>query len=393
MRLIDITRLSIKEQQANLRRTTLAVLGIAVAVGFVISLVGLGYGVRNATTDSLTQSKPLLSLNVVAGPDKQLTPMTDDTVKSFDQMNGVSAVSPILETTGRAELNSQIISSPARAGTSNLLSIQGINLTNGRLFKDNKNEIVLSSKTASLLNMKEADLLNSSVNFSFDDPSAENQSIVLATPLKVVGITDGADDIGFYLPYSAVNTPTQNQMSSIEILANNRDSLNNIQANIESKGYFVTNLVSAVDSTQSIFQWTIIALALIASVALVVAIIGLNNLITITAKERTREIGVLKSIGATQTDIRRLFMMEALSIGFWGSIIGAIFSLGINQLISSIIGHYAVRFGGIRFALFQYPAGFLIGIIVVTIILALLVSIRPARKASHIVPFDALGES
>ena len=111
---------------------------------------------------------------------------------------------------------------------------------------------------------------------------------------------------------------------------------------------------------------------------------------TITLLERTEEIGIMKSIGASDISISMMFFMESAIMGFLGGCagitIGWLGGLGFNAIINFI----AARFGGESVSLFYSPMWFVLSILAFSAIVGFLTGFVPARRASKIDPLDAL---
>jgi putative ABC transport system permease protein len=125
-------------------------------------------------------------------------------------------------------------------------------------------------------------------------------------------------------------------------------------------------------------------------IALIVSAIGMFNTMTIALLERTTEIGVMKSIGASDLNISMIFATEATIMGFLGGLGGVVMGLATGNFFNILINTVAVRFGGEKLDLFYTPLWFIIIIISFGTIVGLMTGIIPARRASKIDPLDAL---
>lgn len=127
-----------------------------------------------------------------------------------------------------------------------------------------------------------------------------------------------------------------------------------------------------------IFYYIIMAALMIPSA------LGLINTLTINVLERTREIGVLRAIGATQGQIRRLVLAESLLLALAGTALGLLAGLGLGYALANIIGDFAYR------TEYYFPLAGIIFAIALTIILALAASLLPARQAARVKIVQAL---
>ncbi len=123
----------------------------------------------------------------------------------------------------------------------------------------------------------------------------------------------------------------------------------------------------------------------LASIALFVGGAGIMNTMYMAINERTQEIGVLKAIGASNKDIRLLFLMEAGLIGFTGGLLGILMGIGISEAafcLASNFSNVAITRG--------YTLTLLIGALTFSTLLGLISGYLPSRRASKLDPADAL---
>ena len=143
--------------------------------------------------------------------------------------------------------------------------------------------------------------------------------------------------------------------------------------------FFVRNqadMAEMADQTQSVMTYL---LASIASVSLLVGGIGIMNIMLVSVTERTREIGIRMAIGATETDVQRQFLIEAVVLSLIGGAIGILFGVGSSYVITTTL-KWAVQISPIA-----------IGIAVIfSMAVGVFFGIYPARKAARLDPIEAL---
>jgi ABC-type antimicrobial peptide transport system permease subunit len=130
---------------------------------------------------------------------------------------------------------------------------------------------------------------------------------------------------------------------------------------------------------------------LIGGVALLVATIGIANTMVMAIYERTREIGILKAMGASSGEIRQMFMFEAGFIGFIGGVLGLLLGwlvgLGLNQIVPIYLRHRELPVGGdffvVKFAL-------AVTVILFATFIGLVAGLLPAQRAANLDPLEAL---
>lgn len=171
------------------------------------------------------------------------------------------------------------------------------------------------------------------------------------------------------------------------------DDTNNVEmaaAAIEKDGYGVTTAQETIDQFMNIFSILGYILGGIGGIALFVATIGIINTMVMATYERIREIGVMRSCGATRATVRRLFMFEAAWIGLSGGLIG----LGISYLMAKI-ANYLLNREATNLSLplenlITFPWWLVLGVLGITTFLGLIAGIVPAIKAARLDPVEAL---
>ena len=135
------------------------------------------------------------------------------------------------------------------------------------------------------------------------------------------------------------------------------------------------------------------ALWIIGIFTLLSGIVGVSNIMLITVKERTREFGIRKAIGATPASILRLILIESVLITTFFGLIGMMAGIGANLYMDSTVGNMKVDSGLFEATMFVNPTvGFDVCIeaTMVMIIAGTIAGLMPARKASRIRPIEAL---
>jgi putative ABC transport system permease protein len=156
------------------------------------------------------------------------------------------------------------------------------------------------------------------------------------------------------------------------------------------QGLLVSSLSDTVDQANQIFGIIQIVLISFGIIALIVSAIGMFNTMTIALLERTGEIGIMKSIGASRSSISIMFIAESTIMGILGGIGGVVVGILGGKIFNTMINLVASRFGGQSVNLFYSPMWFIVVIVVFAGFVGLFTGIVPARRASKIDPLDAL---
>jgi len=376
-------------------RTFLTTLGVSLGVGSIVTLVSLGIGLQKITSNQLASLDTLVTINVSVNKDSVLQ-LNDDALKKLSAIPDVTLVSPLINFPAKSSLNKSTAQVLLYGVKQEALGFEGVKLIAGDKFKDGDG-IILSK--ASLK------------NFDISDPA---DAIGKKTKINLVIIPDSVSDLASfknveteevitgissdevmstaYIPLEkALKLTSSTKYSSVRVKVDDRKKVEGVRDVIEKMGFATTSVVDLIKQVDKVFLITQIILGVIGGVALIVALIGIVNIMTISLLERTHEVGIMKAIGATDRDIKRIFEYEVLMFGFFGSVFGVggtlIFGSFINFLIS-----YLMKMSEIdgRLDIFVTPLYFCLEMIVVTVLVSLLAGWYPAKRASKLSPMEAL---
>ena len=412
----------LEEIWATVRRNKLrtALTGFAVAWGIfmLIFLLGAGNGLINATESNSgrfldnsmsvgggTTSKEYKGLKEgrdIQLQDKDITSTRQKFAANVDSVEAQIRHDGATITYGENYLSTEIDGvAPLHA------RINKIEMLHGRFINDVDNS---QQRKVIVLNEDQAKELNE------HDPAALVGQYVKMDNLafRVVGITQSNQN--------GMNTSAYLPFSTLRIIYQMGDKVDNInfsfhglqtEADNEAfeKRYKATlnaNHDAAPDDEDAVWIWNrftqamqmnmgmgIIrkALWIIGLFTLMSGIVGVSNIMLITVKERTREFGIRKAIGATPASILRLIITESVIITTFFGYIGMLCGIAANEYMDATIGHEQVDAGLFKATMFLNPTvGFDVCIeaLVVMVIAGTLAGLIPARKAARIRPIEAL---
>lgn len=232
--------------------------------------------------------------------------------------------------------------------------------------------------------------------------------------LKIVGIVDASPTVGFgsfgrervFLPLATVEQIQSAQLNDIQaLLRGNSDKprygsltvrvkspekVTAVEDSIKKMGFGTFSLLDAAQNLRRVFGVFDSLLGIFGSLALVVASLGVINTLVMAILERRREIGVLKALGASDRDVRRLFFMEAGAMGLFGGLLGLVFGWGIGRVITFATNLYLrsqqippTNVTAVPLWLAAFAIGFAVAV-------SLVAGIYPASRAARLNPVEAL---
>src|SRR5208282_725790 len=173
------------------------------------------------------------------------------------------------------------------------------------------------------------------------------------------------------------------------------DSLDNVKEvtlAIRDLGLETTSLLELIEREQFIYLLLFAAMSCIAIVALMVAAIGIVNTMLMSVLERTREIGVMKAVGARHGQIQAIFLLEGALIGLTGGLLGLLvgwaLSLPADSWTRSLVSSRMKL--DLQGSLFVWPAWLLVGAPLFAALVTTLAAVYPARRAARVNPITAL---
>ncbi|MBN2174052.1 MAG: ABC transporter permease [Bacteroidales bacterium] len=391
----------------NKLRTFLTGFSVAWGIFMLIILLGSGRGLENGVRDQF-ESSAVNTLWVWGGETtmsyKGLKPGRDITFENEDYDNIKSTVRGIEYIAGRTFIwGDNTISYKNEYGNFSIRSvhpdygiIEKVSLLEGRFI--NHFDVAKDQKTATIgIAVKEA--------LFKDKPALGEYVNVKGIPFKVVGVfedDDGRQDNQrvVYLPITTAQKVfigrDRLQTMAVTVASRNVEDSKRMEEEIRTK--MATRHLFDKEDTQAMFIWNGVEefkkfLDLFAAIrmfiwvigigTIIAGIVGVSNIMMISVKERTKEIGIRKSLGATPISIIYLIMQEAIFITGFAGYIGLVLGVGLLEMISP---HIQTEF-------FRNPDANLsvaVGATIVLILAGMIAGFIPARKAAAIKPVEAL---
>jgi len=386
MKISDYISIAAQQIKKNMLRTALTVLGIMIGIASMITVISVGNGGQdmiNAELQKFGINRVWFFPNDVRGPNDLLT-MNDVTL--LGDVSGVSEVAPSAYeksylSTGRTNIASDVVGT-----TSSLFTMEQMTFMEGRGISEKDVEyarqvVVLSQEAKEEL---------------FDDADAVGEKVSInGQKYTVIGVEKEDQSIyssffsgKCYIPVTTFNAMySNNYMDEISVSVQNTDQLDGVIDNCISRllnkygegTIKIINLTKELRNAQNILDIFKTVVSAVAAIALVVGGIGIMNIMLVTIKERTREIGIRKALGAGEHHILGQFLAEALFYAMLGGLLGLITGIALTKAAGSVLGIEATvsASAATLSVLFSATVGIIFGLM-------------PAYKASKLDPVEAL---
>lgn len=375
----------------NKVRSLLTMLGIIIGIWAVIILVSVMNGLTGEISSVFSEfGTSALTVNITPRSNTEVTPeemyeLTDSKPELF------GGVTPKVNLSGELKI-------PSSADDTISSSCSGVSEDN---YNINKIKIAFGRYIgyADCMNKSKVAVIGSyqAVYFFGECESAVGQTMrINGIPFKIIGVMEeGADseesssDDTVHIPYTtALKMNGTDTVSSYSVNAANDDVVDSAKTAVESyllekvgdSDYFtVTSLKKILDSMEDMMDKMKMVLVAIAGISLLVGGIGIMNIMLVSVSERTREIGIRKSLGAKHRHIMTQFVMESGVVSCIGGIIGIILGSATSLLAGKLLGMGVSPSVGAIVLAFCVSVG-----------IGIAFGFLPAQKAAKLNPIDAL---
>jgi putative ABC transport system permease protein len=403
MDVLTIIRIAIRALARNKMRSGLTMLGIIIGVAAVIAMVGVGQGAQEAQqaqiaamgSNMLFVSSGTVNrggLRLGSGATKTL--VYDDLTAIQREAPAVAAAAPGTQTTSQVVYGNDNWFTRIVGTEPQYFPIRDWPFQTGTPFS--QDDVQTAANVAVIGETVHKNL------FGRSDPIGQVIRIK-SIPFRVVGLLaskgqsaamgDDQDDQVF-IPYTTHQKKLTGDtwLRFLMVSAVSKDASYTAQQQIESllrdrhhirpgqdDDFSVRNLADIADFAEAQGRLMTLLLGSVASIALIVGGIGIMNIMLVSVTERTREIGIRMAIGATEEDVQRQFLIEAVVLSMFGGLIGILLGITVSKLITSFAG-WAVIISPVAIlaaAVFSMFVGIFFGF-------------YPARKAARLDPIEAL---
>jgi ABC-type antimicrobial peptide transport system permease subunit len=410
----------------NLRRhgvrAALLAGGVALGVALLVFLLAFVAGTRKALLDRVVSSLPITHLTVVPRAfslsvlkiESPFSSLDDGAVERIAAIQGVERVMPMaglrlpaqlrarffgqgfVTDTGVFGIEPELVADQLGEGAG-FVALEGaggpvpavisadlIDMYNTGFAKSND----LPQLTPEILRDQAAMLSIGSSSFNPRPAEATR-----AVPIRLVGVSDRVPLVGVSLPLPVVTAWNRElageespQYVQLTVVAARAEEVDRITGQIESMGYTVTTGREIAQRVRTLTGVLEAAFGLIGLVVLAVAGIGIANALLLSVMERRHEIGIFRSVGASQSDIRLLFLCEAALIGLIGSALGVGIAVLAARAADWALDRVLPDFPLLPPSLFALSWPILLGGLSLGFFVSILAAVSPAHRAARLDP-------
>ena len=447
MKARDLTDLALRNLREALFRNALTTLGVAVGVASLVAMLSLGVGLQELASKRLSQSGLFDTILVTpknafrgAGRPQREEPLgkavralDEDARKQIEKLSNVIEVYPQIRFFTEVRFNNKPFATVVAGMPESSKNSGSFDGMKGHFFSSPAaDEAILQVEFAKELSEKPDSLIGQELLLRYAErqalqangagsvgnttgPSGGFSVVPKELRLQIIGVveTEPAAGYGGYgnarllIPLETAATLRAAQVNdlrdivrdsaankttypSLSVRAKSPSQVEALEASIKNLGFNAFSLLDASKSLRTFFSVFDLLLGIFGSLALAVATLGIVNTLVMAILERRREIGVLKALGAADSDVQRLFFVEAGVMGLLGGILGVIFGWLLGRALTYGTNVYLHRQNLNSIELSSVPWWLVLSALGFAVLVSLVAGLYPASRAAKLNPVDAL---
>lgn len=428
----DMIDMSLRSLWKRKLRTALTVLGVVIGTASIVVMISIGIGMNQGFADQLASWGSLQVINVYPGGGmvydeatgnmKQESKKTELNAKAVEEIKGldhVDAASPVINEYLQISVGKYVAGASVIGIEPAAMEALGYKVEEGRLLSEGDTKSVVVGGAVEFYDPKlswemrysteppQLDILNEKINITYDWNVGTRQADKSIKPVRVdaVGKTsaDGGDAWSVFMPIrelekiqkermawekeqygSGTSQKQSKEYSEVLVKVDKMEEVQAVQQQIKDMGFRASSLTDQLASMQETTKMLRLVLGAIGAISMLVAAISITNTMVMSIYERTKEIGIMKVIGASLKDIRGLFLMEAAFIGFVGGLIGIV----LSYLLSFIVNWVAAGQGSTMQS--AIPLWLALGAVVFATGVGVVAGYLPANRAMRLSALTAI---
>ena len=386
----EYIKIALMNIRSNKGRSVLTMLGIIIGISSVIMIISIGNGVKSGINGELSsmaggQIAVYTNTDEDAGVDLEFTEEDMDAI--MEKVPNVKAVTPSWSFGGTATGRKGTFSATTTFGKAGLEYSSQDPIIKGRYFTDSDyytaNKVCVITESSARTLFGNTNVVGMTFDFSLYGVTQEFTVVGVRkdNASKLLGMA-GGNTVSMEAPISVISEGYGFYVTYTDLLIVSEDAVRLLENRHDVRGknaILVQNFNDMLSQMDQILSYITIFVVFVAAISLLVGGIGVMNIMLVSVTERTREIGIRKSLGARTGSILLQFLSESAIITLLGGIIGILIGVAGAFGICSLIGFTA-----------KVSAGTVLGASLFSSAVGIFFGIYPAKKAAKLSPIEAL---
>ncbi|NTU69978.1 ABC transporter permease [bacterium] len=396
MKLRYIIGVSWRNLMSRKIRSIITISGVIIGITTIVFLTSLGYGIEKLTTGQIASQDALYVFDTIID-ESDIMLVDDKSLSEIRSIDNVDTAEPGVKMAGK--LSTGLIKTDViiKGYSEKYLSMSQINIVKGEKFTAaDSHKALISTASLKLMNISR-DTFNQNQFFieansdQIISPTLKDNEIKELGKYSIAGVVDDDDSAFIIVPFEEVKKEMSiTGFNELKVKVEDVTKISETRASVEKYSYptdYLGDTIKQINGIFVIFRYIIGGFGII---AMLVAILGMFNTLTVSLLERTREIGVLKANNSSKKDIFLIFLSEALLISSIGSFLGIGSGIFLGKIANFWFNFYATRNGSQALDLFYLPIVFVYQVVIVVLLVGFFTGLYPARRATKIKILDAL---
>lgn len=391
-------KLAVRNLLTHRLRTILTLVGVVIGISAVVFLVSLGSGIQKLVTERITGGDAFELIDVGTG-NSQVVRLNAELIDKIKTLPDISQVETITNLAGKA-INGDKNMDVAFFGTSGLyLDWAGKKIRYGNnlpiLLDTTKKAVVNTSYLEFMTDeISPNEMIGKEVVFDVIVPKELSTSgepvIFSAQKFTIIGVIKDDASPSIYTNFENLDGTKLISYSQAKVRLSHQNKAEGSRKQIETFGLRTQYVGDTVAEVQQVFSVFKIVLGSFGVIALLVALLGMFNTLTISLMERIKEVALMKILGMSSRDIRNLFVTEALTLGLIGGVLGIVWGVLMGKVANYTLNYFAARSGADPVTVFYYSFSLIFYVIMAAVLVGLITGFYPARRAAKVSPLDVI---
>ena len=394
---IDLIEISFRNLWSKKSRTSVTIVGMSIGIGFIVFLLSLGYGLERLVISEITRIEDMKQIDVMPTVSSNVQ-LDSANLEIINGIEGVKEIMPLVNLAARVEYEKSSTDVVVYGVQEQYIAGSPITVTSGKIFNDENIGVVVNTEFLTTIGVLSEDVVGKELSIDFvlaeiaDTEVSEDgtDAVDSVRKYKITGVVDDSNPPVVYVPISELEEFNLNGFSQLRITIENEGQIPGVRRQIEVLGFETTSIMDTVSEVESLFSYTKIGLLVVGAIALSIAILGMFNTLTVSLLERTREVGLMKTLGMKADEIRSLFINESMIMGIAGGILGVVLGMLMGFVVSAILSIFSMSRSGEYIIVSFLPFYLIFSIIVVSTFVGFLTGLYPSGRAVKMAPLDAL---